>query len=279
MPQEWSWYVPSEVLTACFDFRSAEARLFPTPRGYDLGMCRLNSRAVFLPTGFARLGWGSVFYLPKPARPTGLRECLLFFLGGDRGQISDIWSFSCISILLIIKTAIHRTTPFCTTFDENIWGLVLPRSYFCLCFFLCCSRKSDAHANSCARERIYFVTVIILFVMSTERLLYRDGIMKNFILRTDLQLPSCILAVCLKHLFATRSMGDTPFLLVATYQSWGSVAKIRQCSLLTLYVWHCRCKDTVLALSGTIFMLYVTVEVQLQRRRYSVLDIFSMHAW
>ena len=48
----------------------------------DLGMCRLNFRAVFLPTGFARLGWGSVFYLPKPARPTGLRKCLLFFSWG-----------------------------------------------------------------------------------------------------------------------------------------------------------------------------------------------------
>ena len=48
-----------------------------------LGMCRQNVRAVFLPKGFARLGWGSVFYLPKAARPTGLRECFLYW--GEEG--------------------------------------------------------------------------------------------------------------------------------------------------------------------------------------------------
>ena len=65
-------------------FRSAEAHYFRRLEG-DLGMCRQNVRAVFLPKGLARLGWGSVFYLPKPARPTGLRECLLLFSLGEMG--------------------------------------------------------------------------------------------------------------------------------------------------------------------------------------------------
>ena len=87
MPQERSWHVPSsfELHTLIFDQR--KLIYFRRLEG-DLGMCRLNVRAVFL---------------PKLARPTGLREVLVIsFSLGERGGL-----FSCICIL-IIKTAVHR---------------------------------------------------------------------------------------------------------------------------------------------------------------------------
>ena len=101
----------------------------------DLGMCLQNIRAVFLHKGLARLGWGGVFFLPKPARPTGLRGCLLFSLWGERGE--DIqYVFLHLYFLLVVKITVYRIIVWLYDFWWNICGLMLLHSHSCLWIFV-----------------------------------------------------------------------------------------------------------------------------------------------
>jgi len=54
------------------------------------------------------------------------------------------------------------TTACCTTFDENICGLVLPHSYFLFVIFFCVAHENLMHMQTHAHvSGAFFVTVII----------------------------------------------------------------------------------------------------------------------
>ena len=119
---------------------------------------------------------------PYRVRPTRLRKCVLSPQTGSSDWVEIVFvSFlfwgkegSIRFLHLYFADYQNRGSPHNSVLYEPWWKHLRTDNYRMVILvvdILCSSRKSDAHANPWARERIYFVTDDF-FVMTTERSLY-----------------------------------------------------------------------------------------------------------